>query len=129
MPDSLAVLLDQNIPRSIKIWLESIRPAWNITHTSDIGLSGKSDEEIFRWAQSQGCIIVTFDEDFADQRSFPVGTHPGIIRLRIWPTTAEETQKALKRLLTKVPDSELRESLVIIDRVNIRMRSRTERND
>jgi hypothetical protein len=67
-------------------------------------------------------MIITFDEDFADQRTFPIGFHAGIIRLRVWPTTIEETQDALERLLVEVPDAELVRALVIIDREAIRVR-------
>ncbi|MBK9948980.1 MAG: hypothetical protein IPP12_17570 [Nitrospira sp.] len=62
------------------------------------------------------------DEDFSDQRTFPISSHAGIIRLRVWPTTIEETQDALARLLAEVPDAELAQALVIIDRHAIRVR-------
>jgi predicted nuclease of predicted toxin-antitoxin system len=68
-------------------------------------------------------MIVTFDEDFADQRSFPIYRHHGIIRLRVWPTTVEETQSALTRLLEEVTDSELSGALVIVGRRRIRVRT------
>ncbi len=67
-------------------------------------------------------MIITFDDDFADQRSFPVGTHYGIVRLRVWPTTVEEVQAALARLLSELKDEELCGSLIIIDRKRIRVR-------
>jgi hypothetical protein len=63
-----------------------------------------------------------FDEDLADQRTFPIGSHAGIVRLRVWPTTVEETQDALERLLAEVPDHELARALVIIDREAIQIR-------
>ena len=122
MPEALTVLLDQNIPRAIAPWLRAHRPQWTIYHTSDVALSGRPDEEIFAWAQQRHAVIVTFDEDFADQRTFPTGSHSGIIRLRVWPTTIEETQDALERLLADVPDTELAGALVIIDREVIRVR-------
>ena len=53
---------------------------------------------------------------------FPIGSHAGIIRLRVWPTTIEETQDSLERLLGEVPDAELARALVIIDREAIRVR-------
>jgi len=65
---------------------------------------------------------MTFDEDFADQRAFPVGSHWGIVRLRIWPTTIEETKRALERLFTEVSEGELSRALVIVDRTRIRIR-------
>lgn len=122
MPEPLTVLLDQNVPRAIAQWLRTRRPHWTIYHTSDVALSGQPDEEIFVWAQSRQAIIITFDEDFADQRSFPVGSHAGIIRLHVWPTTIEESQEALQRLLGEIPDVELTRALVIVDRDAIRIR-------
>jgi predicted nuclease of predicted toxin-antitoxin system len=122
VPDALTILLDQNVPRVIADWLRACRPHWTIFHTSDVALSGRPDEELFAWAQQQHAIIVTFDEDFSDLRTFPIGSHAGIIRLRVWPTTIEETQDALARLLAEVPDTELAHALVIIDRHAIRVR-------
>ncbi|ULA63228.1 MAG: hypothetical protein LZF86_100228 [Nitrospira sp.] len=122
MPDAFTVLLDQNIPRAVAAWLRIQRPKWTIYHTSDVSLSGRSDGELFAWSQKRQALIITFDEDFADQRTFPVGFHAGIIRLRVWPTTIEETQTALARLLTEIPDTELARALVIIDREAIRIR-------
>lgn len=123
MGNPLAVLLDQNVPRQVARWLSGLRPSWMVRHVADVGLEGKSDREIFEWAQERETIVVTFDEDFADQRSFPVGQHHGIIRLRVWPTTVEEIQSGLARLLADVQDQDLRGALVIIDRVRIRVRS------
>jgi predicted nuclease of predicted toxin-antitoxin system len=122
VPEALTVLLDQNVPRAIAQWLNTQRPQWTIYHTSDVELSGRADEEVFAWAQTRQAVIVTFDEDFADQRSFPIGSHAGIIRLRVWPTTVEETQQALARLLAEISDTELAHALVIVNREAIRIR-------
>lgn len=124
MVDRLAVLLDQNVPRAIASWLQETKPSWAIHHAAAVGLAGKSDREVFQWAQSQRALIVTFDEDFADRRSFAVGEHHGIVRLGVWPTTVEETQAALGRLLAEVGEGELSGALVIIDRNRIRVRAR-----
>lgn len=125
MPDSVKVLLDQNIPIVVADWLRQKRPVWTVYHVSEVGLHGKSDRDIYQWGIAQKAIIITFDEDFADQRSFPVGSHYGIVRLRIWPTTIEETKVALGRLFEEVSDSELLGALVIIDQSRIRVRKAT----
>lgn len=122
MPDRLHVLLDQNVPRAVRDWLRAQRPGWTVVHTSDVGLTGKKDPEVFAWAQSAGAVVVSFDEDFADRRSFPAGRHHGVVRLRVWPTTIEETQSALARLLAEVSEDEIPGSLVIIGRHRIRVR-------
>lgn len=120
---NLTVLLDQNVPRLVGQFLRRRRPEWRVLHASEVDLAGAPDERIFQWAQRERAIIVTFDEDLADARMYPLGSHAGVIRLRVWPTTVEHTQEALERLLTNVPDEDLSGSLVIIDRERIRVRT------
>jgi predicted nuclease of predicted toxin-antitoxin system len=123
MPDQpLQVLLDQNIPEEITAWLRVRQSTWQVTHVKEAKLDGRPDSEIFRWAQSRHAIVITYDEDFADARSFSLGSHYGIVRLRVWPTTAEQTQNALERLMAQVPLSDIPGSLIIIDNQKIRLR-------
>ena len=119
---TLRVLLDQNIPEVVGPWLRQRRPAWLVRHTSELDLDSRPDWEIFQYAQDHGFLIITFDEDFADRRGFAVSRHHGIVRLRIWPTTIEETQVALERLLEAAPVDEWRGALIIVDRLKIRLR-------
>src|SRR5437870_4649231 len=42
-----------------------------------------SDRSIFEWAQQNHSMVITFDEDFADTRMFPIGSRAGVIRLRV----------------------------------------------
>src|SRR5579883_874548 len=116
------VLLDQNVPPPVADWLRALRPQWLVQHTSEVGLSRRDDDAIYRWAYRRQAVIVTYDEDFADKRFFSTKKHPGVVRLRVWPTTIEETQDALARLLKEVPDTELSGALIIIDPNHIRIR-------
>lgn len=123
MPDpGVGILLDQNIPQECAAWLQRMRPAWTVSHVNLIGLAGRSDADVFRWAQARQAVIVTYDEDFADARTFPLGAHHGIVRLRVWPTTVEATIAALKRLLDQVPETDLPRNLIIVDNQRIRLR-------
>ena len=123
MPDAgLLVLLDQNVPLGCLTWLQQARPAWTVWHVNQTGLAGRPDAEIFRWAQERQAIVVSYDEDFADARTFPLGAHHGIIRLRVWPTTIELTIDALQRVLQQVPESDLPRNLLIVDNQRIRLR-------
>jgi predicted nuclease of predicted toxin-antitoxin system len=125
MPDlPLNLLVDQNIPLEVAVWMRERRPTWKISHVKEVGLSGRPDPEVFRWAQTNQAIVVTYDEDFADTRSFPLGSHHGIIRLRVWPTTIEATKAAIERLLNQVPVPDWSGSLIIIDREKIRLRKK-----
>jgi predicted nuclease of predicted toxin-antitoxin system len=116
------ILLDQNIPEAIAPWLSDRLPEWRVLHVKTLQLDGAADEVIYRWAQQRDAIIATYDEDFADARMYPLGGHRGIIRLRVWPTTIENTQHALMRLISSVPDSDWHGSLIIIDNHKIRVR-------
>ena len=123
MPESgLRVLLDQNVPQDCTAWLQQARPAWTVWHVNLTGLAGKPDPDVFRWAQEKQAIVVSYDEDFADARSFPLGAHHGIIRLRVWPTTVELTIAALQRIFDRVPESDLPRNLIIVDNHRIRLR-------
>ena len=119
---SISVLLDENISPEVCVYLRSVRAEWNVLHIRDAGLRGAADTAIFNWAQAHGCIVITFDEDFADARMYPAGTHAGVVRLRVWPTTVENTVSALARLLALNRDDELAGALTIIDDNRIRIR-------
>lgn len=118
----LRILLDQNIPPLVCDFVRGRKPSWEVRHVNDVGLRGATDDAIFRWAQIEGSVVITFDEDFADARMYPTGSHAGVIRLRVWPTTIENTEAALARLFDSVADEELRGSLVIVHQRRIRIR-------
>lgn len=61
MPDPmLTILLDQNIPVSVADWLRSQRPSWNVRHVNELGFQGKPDDFLYRWAQGNSAIVITF---------------------------------------------------------------------
>ena len=118
----IKILLDQNVPIAIKGWLSSFRPEWTVSHVTELGMAGAKDCAVFKFAQSSNAIIITFDEDFADSRFYSLGSHHGIIRLKVWPTTSELTQSALMHLFTSVTEERISNSLIIVDNLKIRIR-------
>ena len=123
MPDlALKILLDQNVPAAAVDWLRSQRPGWTVRHVNELAFEGRDDAFLFQWAQQESAIVITYDEDFADARYYPLGRHCGVVRLRVWPTTIEATIAAMDRLLKQLPASEWPNSLVIIDNRKIRVR-------
>jgi predicted nuclease of predicted toxin-antitoxin system len=91
------VLLDQNVPYEAAAWLAA-HLSCRAVHVYDQGLIHWSDADIVRWAAERGAVTITFDEDLADLRRFPLGSHAGIVRIRVDPTTPEATIAALRRL-------------------------------
>ena len=123
MPEaSLRFLIDQNVPFAVSEWLKEQRPDWIIQHVKDLGFEGKPDTFLYQWSQKHQAIVITYDEDFADARMYPLGAHCGVIRLRVWPTTIENTKEAISRLLMQVSENDLPKNLIIIDNYKIRVR-------
>jgi len=121
----LRILLDENVPMAVAASLRRRQPNAEVFHALEVGLQGSADPDVFRWAQDNECIIVTFDRDFADRRGFAAGEHCGIVRLRVRPTTVEVITQALSRLLESVDDQALRGALVIVGRRHVRVRPGT----
>ena len=72
---TLRILLDENVPPQVGHFIQFHRPDWAVRHVGDVGLRGATDEQIFRWAQVDNSLVITFDEDFADARMYPAGCH------------------------------------------------------
>ena len=64
----------------------------------DLGLCGKSDEEVFAAAWSEKRVIVTHDSDFLNDRRFPPHRNPGVIRLAAGADGRDD--EGLRRSLT-----------------------------
>ncbi len=123
MPKTLvSILLEQNVPQAVVPWLKDHLDVDSIFHVNAVGLKGQPDDVVYKWAQENQSLIITYDEDFADARFYPFGRHYGIIRLRVWPTTIENTIASLKRLSASVPLVDWHGSLIIIDNQKIRVR-------
>lgn len=124
----LKLLLDENIPPDIAKFVLEKRPEWDILHVENVGLCGQPDKRMFECAQRGGYVILSFDADFADHTIFPLGSHCGIIRLRVHPPTKRQARAALDRLLSAVTDEQIINSLIIVDHEKFRIR-RLSRDD
>jgi predicted nuclease of predicted toxin-antitoxin system len=102
----LRILLDENVPLGVITWLCEAHPNVFAEHVIRL-FPGASDREVLAYASRNQAVIVTYDEDFGDLRNFPLGTHAGIIRLRVFPTTEDRTILALSRLFESVAVDEL----------------------
>ncbi len=114
-------LVDEDMPRSTAAML---REAGHYAEdVRDVGLRGCSDQEVFDYAQSQGAILVTADKGFANVLRFPLGSHSGIIVVRVpgvLPTKAVNGE--LLRVLTELEGQKLEGALIIVEVGRIRIR-------
>ena len=59
-------LVDAQLPVVMARWL--VARGFKASHVSELGMHSASDEDIWRYADANGAIIITKDEDFANRR-------------------------------------------------------------
>lgn len=73
--------LDENLP------LRAVAPLRSLGHDVDTAtdeeLAGANDPDVLRAATDAGRLVVTLDRGFGDIRSYPPGTHGGVLIVRI----------------------------------------------
>lgn len=116
---NLNFLIDQNISRKTTKFLLDF--GLKVSDVRDLGLDGKSDEEIYYYARNGGFVIITFDHEFA--YSFMNRKDlVGLIILRIHPQTLEIVHNILKTFFEKIKENEIKGSIVIVERHRFRIK-------
>ena len=114
-------LVDEDLPRSLARTLR--QAGLDADDVRDVGLHGKSDDQVFEYATSRSRILLTADLGFANILRFPLGSHAGVIVVR-FPNEVPtgrlngEILKATRNLL----DAEIRGNLIILEPGRIRLR-------
>jgi predicted nuclease of predicted toxin-antitoxin system len=71
----------QNLPSTLVAILSGF--GHETDTAEDEGVNGKSDEIVWERAQLDGRFLITQDLDFSDIRKFTLGTHHGILLIRM----------------------------------------------
>ena len=95
---------------------------FSVVSVKDLGLCGKSDLVILRWAIEHSHILISQDKDFSSIMLYPPRLHHGIIVLRKRRKTKIAVYETLHRLFKEVPMFEFRKSLIIVDAEKYRIR-------
>ncbi|RIK50647.1 MAG: hypothetical protein DCC59_13040 [Chloroflexi bacterium] len=78
---SLRFITDEDVPRSTARVLRDA--GFDAVDVRNVGLQGKSDDEVFRYAQEENRLIVTCDMGFSNILNFPPSENHGILVVRI----------------------------------------------
>ena len=120
----LKFLVDEDLPRStVKSLIEAGYAAVDVR---DCGLRGKTDEEIFKYAQEVDAIVLTGDRGFGSIIRFPPGSYLGIV-VANFPNemSTSELNTRIAMALSSLSVDDLLGNLVIIDTKKIRIRRHT----
>jgi predicted nuclease of predicted toxin-antitoxin system len=120
-------LIDEDIPRSTTAVLREA--GHSVEDVRDVGLRGRSDQEVFQYAQSQGAALLTADKGFSSIVRFPLGTHAGILVVRVPDELPTQTiNHEVLRALKDLEGEDLAGLLMVVEvgRTRIRRASRLD---
>lgn len=113
--------LDENLPLSLKSTF--VKHSHSAEHVTEVGLRGASDEVIAQYALNNKLVLVTKDLDFGNLMMYPVGSHYGVLILRLpHYFTKEQSAKIVDDFLDKNPSDVLVGAITIIETGRFRMR-------
>ena len=85
----------------------------DVVRTGEVGLERADDADILAQAVSQGRILVTLDGHFGDWAVLPLREHPGVIRVKVHPTSTENVLQVLVPLFAGCDPAQFTNHLVI----------------
>ena len=112
MPEPLNIYLDQMLRLDVGQALRG--EDHNVIRASEVGQARADDYEILQKAIAENRILVTLDEHFGDWVILPLSKHPGVIRLKVHPTTSENAIKLLLPFLRLYSSEQFKDHLVIL---------------
>ena len=90
-------LVDESLDPSLVLALEKL--GWKAKSVLDVGLSGRSDEDVLAYAWRKSHMLLTSDKDFLDDRRFPAQRNPGVIILPNAQIDSDSFTTALREAL------------------------------
>jgi predicted nuclease of predicted toxin-antitoxin system len=112
------LLLDQMFDEDVARALRGF--SHDVVRVCDVGMASATDDAILDQAIHQDRILVTLDEHFGDWSILPLSTHPGVIRLKVNPTTSKNILDLLLPFLNKAAGRVFRDRLVIVRSTGVR---------
>jgi predicted nuclease of predicted toxin-antitoxin system len=118
MPDCLKLYLDQ----CLRVEVAEVFSAegYDVVRASEVGQARADDAEILRYAISADRILITLDDHFGNWAVLPLKKHPGVIRLKVNPTTAANAINLLLPFLKRHTQQDFQNQLVILSKKRTR---------
>ena len=112
MPESYRLYLDQMFRLDVAQALHSA--GYDVVRASECGQDRADDQCILQQAMAENRILITLDRHFGDWLILPLHRHPGVIRLKVHPTTSQNVINLLLPFLRAHSPEQVRNHLVIL---------------
>jgi predicted nuclease of predicted toxin-antitoxin system len=96
------------------------KEGYDVVRASETGLSRADDHQILQKAISENRVFITLDEHFGDWVILPLSSHPGVIRLKVHPTTSENSINILLPFLRLHSPDQFRNHLLILSEKRVK---------
>jgi predicted nuclease of predicted toxin-antitoxin system len=110
--ETLKLYLDQMIPAEVAPALRD--QGYDVLRASETGQDRADDQQILQKAISENRILITLDEHFGDWVILPLSRHPGVIRLKVTPTTTRKILNLLFPFLRLHSADQFKDRMVIL---------------
>jgi predicted nuclease of predicted toxin-antitoxin system len=111
MPD-FKIYLDQMFKLDVAQALSEA--GYDVIRASEIGQARADDKAILERAISEDRVLITLDDHFGDWIVLPLSRHPGVIRLKVNPTTSKNVLDLLLPFFHHHSPSQFKNHLVIL---------------
>ena len=108
----MRLLLDQMFRADLAALLRA--EGHDVVRAEEVGQARADDAQILQTASAEERILLTLDEHFGDWVVLPLSRHPGVIRLKIHPTTTKNAAELLIPMLAAKEAAVFRNHLVIV---------------
>jgi predicted nuclease of predicted toxin-antitoxin system len=116
----MRIKVDEDLPREIVHMLrERGHEAVNVVEQ---GMGGYQDPHLWQAVQAETRYLVTADKGFADIRSYPPGTHAGVLLLRPDQDGIRAVVELLRQVLASYDLEALAETVAVVTPRGIRIR-------
>ena len=117
----LKFIIDEDMPRSTAKILKV--KGYEALDVRDCGLRGKSDDEVFRFAQKEKAVILTGDLGFGNIIHYPIGSHFGIV-IAHFPNeiSTPELNNQVVNAFNDLSEKDFKGNLIILETCKIRIR-------
>lgn len=112
--------IDMPLSPALAVWLE--QQGHDAVHVSGLGRCQASDIEILELARSEKRVVLAADLDYPRLLALARSRSPGLILFRGGNYSECESVDRLNRALETIPEQELPDSIVVIEKGRIRQR-------
>lgn len=112
MPEQYRLYLDQMFRVEVAQALR--KEGYDVIRASETGQVRGDDQQVLQRAISENRILITLDEHFGDWVVLPLSRHPGVIRLKVHPTTSKNVLRILNPFLKLHAQEQFINHLVIL---------------